>query len=85
MVPSHTALVPRMLPAGISNCSLPLQTITIVSRKMIWSPSTLTALHGNGASGESDHLLPCDQACAQMQNDSTALANKIEKICLAMD
>ena len=58
-VPPHTALVPRMLPAGISNCSLPLQTITSVLRKTMLLPSKLTALHGNGASGESEYLNPC--------------------------
>jgi hypothetical protein len=38
------ALIPRMLPAGISSCSLPLQTTTRVSRKTMLLPSKLTAL-----------------------------------------
>jgi hypothetical protein len=76
VVPLQVALVPRMLPAGISNCSLPLQTITSVLRKTTLLPSKLTAPHGTGASGESDHLCPCACACVQTESNTVTVIDK---------
>jgi hypothetical protein len=79
VVPLQVALVPRMLPAGISNCSLPLQTITSVLRKTTLLPSKLTAPHGTRESGESDHLCPCAYAayaCVQTESNTVTVIDK---------
>jgi hypothetical protein len=47
-------------------------------------PSTFTALHGNGAMGDSEYRRPCADAWLLQQSNSVAATNKIDRTPFAI-